>query len=394
MPWSQSAMEEKIRFINEWKSGRHTFRSLCEGFGISHTLGYRLIQRYKEEQEKGLEPRSRAPHNVANRTLTKIEVALCDLRLKHPRLGADKLLSILEDEGRFAPLELPSVSTGNRILKRAGLVKPRRRFRRIEPMSPIFDPKRCNEVWSADFKGQFRMGNGQYCYPLTIADSFSRFVFMAKGLLHPSLEGCLQGFEDVFREFGLPEQIHTDNGTPFASAQALGRLTRLAVWFLELGIEPVYSDPGHPEQNGRHERMHLELKGEATRPPGYNLQGQQRKLNSFVRFYNEVRPHDACDKKPPVRSHIFSPRPFPDKIERWEYPKEFNERYVSLNGAIRWGHAEWVGVTTALAGKYVGLEEVGEGIWRVYFRHKALGYFDEKVLRIQDYKGRFNRTHV
>lgn len=226
MPWSQSAMEEKIRFINEWKSGRHTFRSLCEGFGISHTLGYRLIQRYKEEQEKGLEPRSRAPHNVANRTLTKIEVALCDLRLKHPRLGADKLLSILEDEGRFAPLELPSVSTGNRILKRAGLVKPRRRFRRIEPMSPIFDPKRCNEVWSADFKGQFRMGNGQYCYPLTIADSFSRFVFMAKGLLHPSLEAACKALKTCFVSSGFQNRF-----TPTTEHLSLRR----KLWVVSLG---------------------------------------------------------------------------------------------------------------------------------------------------------------
>jgi len=387
-------MEQKIQFINEWKAGRYTFTSLCEYFGISRTLGYRLISRYEEDKEKGLEPKSKAPLHVANRTLTQIEKAICDLRLKHPRFGADKLITMLELEGRFDPEDLPAVSTGNLILKRCGLVKPRKRFRRVEPVKPIFDPKAANEVWSADFKGQFRMGNGQYCYPLTIADSYSRFLLLAKGMLHPTLEGCLQGFEQAFREFGLPVQIHTDNGLPFGCVNSLARITRLAAWFIELGIEPVYSDPGHPEQNGRHERMHLELKGEATRPAGYNLQGQQRKLNSFVHLYNEVRPHDSCGKKPPAHGHTVSLRSFPDKIREWEYPKDFVERYVCRNGAIRWGHSHWVGVSTALAEKRVGLEEVGEGIWRVYFRQKLLGYFDENVLRIQDDQGRFKRNKV
>jgi len=387
-------MEQKIEFINEWKSGEYTFQSLCEAYGISRTLGYRLVGRFEEEREKGLEPRSRAPHHCPSRTLTVVEKAICDLRLKHPRLGADKLISMLKLAGRFGAEDLPAVSTGNLILKRCGLVKPRKRFRRVEPVHPIFDPKACNEVWSADFKGHFRMGNGRYCYPLTIADSYSRYLFLAKGMHHPTLEGCLQGFEQVFREYGLPQQIHTDNGLPFGCVNSLGRLTRLAVWFIELGIEPVYSDPGHPEQNGRHERMHQDLKGDTTRPPGYNLQGQQRKLNGFVHFYSKVRPHDACGKKPPAMVHQMSERPYPEKIKEWEYPKECKERYVCRNGAIRWGHSDWVGVSTSLAEKWVGLEEVGQWIWRVYFRQKLLGYFDEKVLRIQDDQGRFKRNKV
>lgn len=302
-------MEQKIEFINEWKSGQFTFSSLCEAYGISRELGYRLRRRYERDREAGLLPRSRAPHSMPNRTLTVIEQALCELRLVHPRLGADKLLTLLQD--RFPPKELPAVSTAHLILKRAGLVKPKKRFRRVEPVKPLFDPAAPNEVWSADFKGKFRMGNGEYCHPLTIADSFSRYVFLAKGLLNPTFEGCRQGFEEVFREFGLPRQIHTDNGPPFGYVRSLCRLTNLAVWFIELGIEPVYSDPGHPEQNGRHERMHRELKGEATRPPGYNLQGQQRKLNAFVRFYNEVRPHNAVGKQPPAKSHQLSSRRYP-----------------------------------------------------------------------------------
>jgi transposase InsO family protein len=264
----------------------------------------------------------------------------------------------------------------------------------VEPVKPIFDPKAPNEVWSADFKGKFKLGNGEYCHALTIADSYSRFLFKAKGLYDPTLKNCLAGFEEAFREFGLPQQIHTDNGPPFGSVASLCRLTRLAVWFIELGIEPVYSDPGHPEQNGRHERMHRDLKGESTRPPGYNLQGQQRKLNSFVHFYNEIRPHAALGKKTPAKVHQNSPRSFPEKIREWEYPKEMKAHYVCKNGALRWKSYHWVGVSTALNEKRVGLEEVGDGIWRVYFRQKLLGYLDEKVLRIQDDQGRFKRNKV
>lgn len=383
-------MDQKFEFINEWKSGKYTFKSLCEAFGIARSLGYRLRSRYLLEGDAGLAAKSKAPHTVANKTLTEIEIALCEGRVKYPRLGADKLLTLLESE--FPREELPALSTANLILKKAGLIKPRTRLRRVVPVNPIFDPKVPNEVWSVDFKGKFPMGNGLYCHPLTIADSKSRYVFLAKGFLNPTFEACKMGFEEVFKEFGLPEQMHSDNGPPFGCVKSICRLTRLAVWLLELGIEPVYSDPGHPEQNGRHERMHRELKGEATRPPGYNLQGQQRKLNAFVRFYNEVRPHSAIGKITPVKAHILSGRRYPTKIEEWDYPKEFEARRVSRNGALRWGHDEWVMVSTALSEKRVGLEPVGEGIWRVYFRQKMLGHFCEKRLRIQDSQGRLKRN--
>lgn len=383
-------MEQKIDFINEWKSGKYTFSGLCEAFGIARSFGYTICARFQNEGLDGLVPKSRAPHTQANRTPTEIEMALCERRLKYPRLGPDKLLTLLEAD--FDRSELPAVSTASLILKRAGLIKPKVRFRRVVPVHPIFDPKAPNEVWSADWKGKFRLGNGEHCHPLTMADSFSRLVFTAKGVLNPTFEACQQGYEEVFREYGLPLQLHTDNGPPFGCVKSIQRLTRLAVWLIELGIEPVYSDPGHPEQNGRHERMHRELKGEATRPPGYNLQGQQRKLNAFVRFYNEIRPHDALGKIPPIKAHTPSPRPYPDKIRGWDYPKEFSERRVARNGAIRWGHDGWIRVSTALNEKWVGLEPVDEGIWRVYFRQKMLGYLDEKVMRIQDSLGRYKRN--
>ena len=205
---------------------------------------------------------------------------------------------LLED--KFPRENIPSISTISLILKRNELVVKRKRHKRIEPQKPIFDPLRPNEVWSADFKGKFRLGNKIYCYPLTIADSYSRYVFAAKGLLSANTKNSKAVFIDIFKRYGLPEQIHTDNGAPFAHINSLGRLSKLSVWFMELGIKPVFSDPAHPEQNGRHERMHRELKGEATRPPGLNLQAQQRKLNAFLKEYNEIRPHEALCMKPPT----------------------------------------------------------------------------------------------
>jgi transposase InsO family protein len=248
-----SSMLQKREFIKDWISDAYTVSHLCEHYGISRSLGHRIIDRFRTFGDAGLEERSRAPHHIANKTAPKVEAAICAERKAHPRWGSEKILTVLK--GEFSEEELPALSTGDLILKRNGLIIPRRRKRRVEPVFPIFDPKACNEVWSTDFKGKFRMGNQVYCNPLTIADSFSRIVFSAKGLYATTFLETQAEFKVVFKENGLPLQIHSDNGVPFGSVQSLNRLTRLAVWFIELGIEPVYSDPAHPEQNGRHERM-------------------------------------------------------------------------------------------------------------------------------------------
>jgi hypothetical protein len=264
------------------------------------------------------------------------------------------------------------------------MVKERKRRGKVEPKKPIFDPHVPNEVWSADYKGKFRMGNKKYCYPLTLSDSFSRKVFTAKGLHESTLDKTKPVFIAVFRRYGLPLQMHTDNGPPFAHINSLGRLTRLTVWFMELGIQPVFSDPAHPEQNGRHERMNRELKGECTRPPGYSLQAQQRKLNRFVKEYNEVRPHDGLGMKTPDSVHEISDRKYPETIVEWVYPKNVIEKYVSRNGAVRAGKNNWLFLTTALAGKQVGFEEIGNSIYRIYFREFFLGYADMKEMKVYD----------
>lgn len=393
MAWKESTkMEQKIEFINEWRSGKYSITELCRQFEISRPTAYKHIKRFQIEGIEGLEEKSRAHLNHPAKISSHIEDRIVFHRKNHPRWGGKKIWKYLHND--FNEAEIPSISTVNRVLKRNGLITVKKRRRKIRPVNPIFDPNKCNEVWSADFKGKFKLGNKRYCHPLTIADSYSRYVFSAKGLYGEKLKPTMLEFRRVFREYGLPQQIHTDNGRPFGAVQAVKRLTRLAVWFIELGIEPVYSDPASPQQNGRHERMHQDLKGDATRPPGYNLRAQQRKLNKFVQEYNYVRPHEALDLETPGSIHVYSPRPFKEKIEDWVYPAYCEVRRVTKNGALRWKSTQWVMVSTSLIDKYVGLEELGDGIWRVYFRQKLLGYFDEKNRRIMDELGRLKRNYV
>jgi transposase InsO family protein len=393
MPWKEySAMDQKKEFIILSKTKEFTIRELCLMFGISRTTAYKYLDRYARQGYKGLEEQSKRPKNHPNRTGKEIEEGIIALREEHPRWGAGVLLEILKRTGKFK--NLPSAVTVNKILKENGLIKERRKRKRVEPQKPIFDPQSPNEVWSADFKGKFRLKNGEYCYPLTIADSYSRYIFTAKGLRAANGKYAKPVFIKVFRKYGLPQQLHTDNGAPFGSMKALGRLTRFSVWLLDIGVQPVFSDPGHPEQNGRHERMHRELKGEATRPPGKNLQGQQIKLNKFVREYNEVRPYQVLGMRTAAKVHEQSERRYPEKVEEWNYPKEYKTRYVCRNGNIRVGNAKWIFVSMALRGKNVGLEEFGEGIYRLYYRHYFLGYLSEKDLRVYDNLEYTYKLHV
>ena len=380
MPWKETTtMEQKVEFICEWLTEKYTITELCRAFEISRPTAYRLIDRYENHGIEGLLDQSRSPINHPNRTREDVEKKLLSLKGKHPRWGAKKIHKLLFNH--FPQEVIPSVVTVHNILSRNGLVCPQKRLRRVKPIYPIFDPEHCNDVWSADFKGKFLMGNKKYCHPLTIADSRSRFLFTAKAQYREEFKSTKTEFTKVFRKYGLPKQIHTDNGGPFGSVAAIQRFTRLSYWFIDLGILPVFSDPAHPEQNGRHERMHRDLKAACALPSAYDLRSQQRSLNHFIKEYNYVRPHEALDMETPAKIHQQSNQNFPERIRKYEYPSQMKVMNVTQNGSVRWKSYYWVYMTRGLIGKQVGAEELGNGIWKVFYRNVFLGYFNEKNIR-------------
>lgn len=380
MPWKETtAMEQKIEFICEWRTGKYTITELCKNFEISRPTAYKLIDRFEKQGYEGLREQSRTPRIHPNETKENVTKGILKLKAKYSLWGAKKIEKLLFND--FTRDEIPSVVTIHNILKKNGLVCPQKRLRRVKPVYPIFDPKECNEVWSADYKGKFLMGNKIYCHPLTVADSKSRFLFTAKGHYKETLKSAKAEFTRVFRKYGIPKQIHTDNGSPFGSVRAIQRFTRLSYWFIELGIMPVFSDPAHPEQNGRHERMHRDLKAACAKPSAYDLKAQQRSLNHFVKEYNHIRPHEALEMETPASVHSFSTRPFHERIPQFDYESNMKILKVTQNGAIRWKSYYWVYLTAALKGKYVGIEDLSNGIWKVFYRNVFLGYFDENQLR-------------
>ena len=389
MPWNETnAMEQRIQFIRDWLKKTHSVSELCALYGVSRKSAYKWIERYMTQGPDWAMDRSHEAAVVHNKTPVEVEQALMQMRQLHRTWGARKLL---HQVGLEQPeLILPQRSTVCDMLKRNGLITARPRRRAIghpgRPSSVVSCP---NDSWSADFKGQFRLGDASYSYPLTVTDNYSRYLLACKGLTGTLLEPTKAEFARLFREYGLPRRIKTDNGSPFAAA-TLGRLSQLSVWWLRLGILPELSEPGKPQQNGRHERMHRTLKAEATKPPGANAAAQQRKLNVFRQEYNEVRPHEALEMDTPAQWHQPSPRQMPSRLPEMVYPDRFEVRYVSANGGIRW-RRQWVNVSSALVGQHVALEAVDDGLWDVYFGVMKLGRLHERHMRIEDHMGRFRR---
>lgn len=389
MPWSQTtAMHQRTQFIADHLRGVHSVTELCAQYGISRKTGYKWIERFGQSGPAGLEAKSRRPHSSPNATPSHVVNALLQLRRRHPTWGAKKLLRILS--GRRPDWALPTRCVACDLLKRHGLVR-RRTARRVighpgKPNSLILAP---NHVWCADFKGQFRMGNGQYCYPLTVTDGFSRFLLGCHGLPSTATAGTKPVFTRLFQEYGLPQFIRTDNGVPFAT-NTLARLSTLSAWWVRLGVMPQLIQPGNPQQNGRHERMHKTLKAETTRPPAHAMRSQQVKFDHFRKEFNHVRPHEALNQNTPASVHVPSPRQMPSRVPPLEYPDRFEKRYVSANGGIRW-NKQWVNVSSTCIGEYVGLEEIDDGVWNVYFGALRLGRLDERNMRIEDAYGRLFR---
>jgi transposase InsO family protein len=374
----------------EYQAEGTSVTELCEAFGISRTTGYKYIRRFEESGSAGLEELSRAPRRVWRKSSPLVVRLILQVCRRYPRCGAQTIHDLIQSG--ISDSVLPAVSTIDLILKSKGLIKKRRRVRRIRETHPLFEATRPNQIWSADFKGKFRTGDMCYCYPLTVMDTYSRYVSAIVGMHRPTYEGTKAVFKVLFEEYGLPEQIHTDNGEPFASAGSLSRLTNLSVYFIEHVVSPVYSDPGHPEHNAEHERMHRDLKAAATHPVAYSLKAQQAKFDEFRHERNEVRPNQSLAKHTPQDLYNRSARNYDAEVEPWKYPDGFVVKYVCRNGAIRWGVGKWVCVSTTLIERNVGLELIAERKWRVYYRNVLLGYLDEEKLRIQDDQGRLHRA--
>lgn len=385
MPWRErTAMDERLRFVQDVHRPGWSIAELCRRYGVSRKTGYKWLEAYARGGPAALSDGSHRARTCPHATPDPVVRLILQLQRRYT-WGARKVRRLLQD--RVPADQVPTKTTVHRILERYGRVQPRRRARRRfhagPPGTPMDQP---NAVWTVDFKGQFRTGDGVYCYPLTVQDGASRFLLGCRGLLHPTTAASWPVFVALFRRYGLPERIRSDNGQPFAS-NALGRLSTLSVWWVRLGIRPELIEPAHPEQNGRHERMHRTLKAATTRPPAANLATQQRCFDRFRVRYNTERPHEALGDATPASCYQPAPRPYAGTPAPLDYPGHYERRRVSRNGGIRWVN-RWVNVSALLAELDVGFEAIDDDLWNVYFGPVWLGRFHEVVGRIVDTLGR------
>lgn len=381
MPWKVSdPVSERLMFVRRWLDGERVV-DLCREFDISRKTAYKMRARYEEEGPRGLFDVSRARKRQNMRTTPEVERAVLQVREKHPTWGPKKIAAWLV--AREPGFRVPCASTVGIILDRNHVVRRRMLRKTYTPYgSPLQVAHAPNDIWCADFKGQFKLGSGRYCYPLTITDRYSRVVIRCEALEVAKLNPTMVAFEQAFREFGLPRVIRTDNGTPFAG-RGLWAMTRLSVRWLRLGIWPERIAPAHPEQNGQHERMHLVLKQETTRPPGANFLQQQERFDRFVDTYNNERPHEALGQKPPATLYARSPRELPHRLAEPEYPLHDQAIRVYPNGILHLTKRDCFKLTSALGGEVVGVREVDDGRWVITFISFDLGHYDMRTKRFE-----------
>jgi putative transposase len=372
MPWKATCViNERTTMISEYLSGDYSVAELARRRGISRKTAHKWIGRYERQPQVGLADRSRAPQHHPNALSAELEQMILDWKARRAHWGAPKIHRKLRDHPAC-----PSESTVSNVLQRHGLSRrPRRRARATPSAQPFSPVSRPNDVWCVDFKGWFRLGNGHRCDPLTISDAASRYLLCCQGI--SGTTGCVSVqplFERVFREYGLPRRIRSDNGAPFASL-GLGGLSPLAVWWLRLGIDLERIQPGHPEQNGRHERMHRTLKEAIT--IASTLGRQQRVFNEFRRDYNEERPHEALGQEPPASVYVPSERDYPPGLLAVTYPDDWLIRSVRRSGEIKW-RGDRLYASQSLIGQSIGLQPMADGLWTIHFMTQALGSLDER----------------
>ncbi|MFC1576938.1 integrase core domain-containing protein [Candidatus Omnitrophota bacterium] len=374
MPWIQtSPMDLKIQLIADWQTKRFSITDLSQKYSISRKTVYKWVDRYRCESLNGLKDQSRMPHYSPNQTSDDIIKALVEEKLKNRKRGPKKIQTQLQRH--YPHIKWPVPSTIGNWLKKYGLVKERRYRRRVPPYQEPFSDCQCsNAVWSADYKGQFYTKNAQVCYPLTISDNYTRYLLACQGLPGPRYKETKAVFIDVFREYGLPRAIRIDNGTPFAG-KSLGGLSRLSVWWIQLGIMPERIDKGCPQQNGRHERMHRTLKEEAVMPASRNMKEQQQRFDWFRNDYNNYRPHEALGQEPPYEHYQKSTRPYIEKPVIPDYDFNYTVRMVRHNGEIKFNSSHYY-VSGLLSGQPIGLKEIADGQWKLYYSFYPIGTLD------------------
>lgn len=379
MPWGvTTSVDQRKLFIELYLSGQYAVSELCERFGISRTAGHKWIRRHAEEGMRGLEERSRRPHTSPYQVEKAVEELLLETKRKHLMWGPRKIIPYLERRKLLD--DPPAPSTVSALFHRNGLVRPRRRrLKHPHPGRPMTEAGGPNDLWAADFKGDFNTRDGVRVWPLTITDQFSRKLLACKGLLSTKGEPVRRVFERAFYEFGLPAAIRTDNGTPFAS-RAVSGLSVLNVWWMRLGIRHERTRPGCPQENGKHERMHRTLKQAVCVKPRANLATQQRAFNDFIEEYNEERPHEALDNDTPSSRYERSPRIYTGELPPQQYPGHFEVKNITRAGEFRLGNRS-VFVSHALENNLVGLEEVEDGIWDIYLNEFLITRINER-----DYK--------
>ena len=381
MPWREtSVMDERLRFVARLLEGEG-MSEVCRDFGISRKTGYKIFNRYKEDGIDALTDRSRRPVRYANQLPAAVEAMIVRCKKEKPHWGARKIRELLVR--RLAgDVRIPARSTVHAVLDRHGLVaQARNRARHRAQGTPLSEALAANDLWCADFKGEFKLGDGRYCYPLTITDQASRYLLCCEAFESTREQGVFEAFRRVFAEHGLPSAIRSDNGLPFASPNGLYNLSKLSVWWLRLGIGFERIRPGHPQENGRHERMHLTLKKEATRPPGRTILQQQARFDAFVSEFNEERPHEALSMKVPAELYAPSPRPYLG-LPEIDYPFHDRDAIVTHCGRLCL-HRKKINISTVLAGQKLGIKEVDDGIWLVSFLRYDLGYIDLEQRTLQ-----------
>lgn len=376
MPWLKaSPVSERVRFVMDYEDNFYSMTELCERYGISRTTGYKWVNRHLEVGIDCLGDRSRAPHSCPHKTPQEVMDLICEARRAHTTWGPRKLLPWLAR--RHPGLTWPAPSTVSALFAREGLVPPRRRRRRhLHPGSVPPEAHGPNDLWTIDFKGHFKTGDGRYCYPLTLADQYSRFLLACQGFRSTKTRGVHKTLDLAFREYGLPTAIRSDNGAPFASTGIHG-LTKLNVWWMRLGINHQRITPASPQENGVHERMHRTLKAETCRPPRSTLRSQQSAFDRFRNEFNTDRPHEALDDATPASRYAPSKRTYDGRLPPQHYPGHYIVKRVAAGGNFRLG-SDLVFISTALVNHHIGLEEVEDGIWNIYLNDFLLAKIDER----------------